>query len=829
MQPISPPKTPIFAISALQSIIDPNDQVNYGMQKIIDHDQELANQRFFVIYLNTTSTESVGHFSLYEHDPNATEGERFKYHQISGNDNRCGLNAILTAFSLTADLQAKPLISQSTSGSWGIENLNPQSPDYKKKFDAWINKSLSLDSSQSWIPEPIKDIAGAITRAIPEAQALLPSELITEPDSIEKSRIKERLAQIANTGVGNELELAEVMEFLRLSNSQFEYKNPPEIIFSQEGQKKIEELTTILSSEKKILEQDIKFLDFSETSQDFINSKHIEYFPKNTDYAELVDSLSKKFLEQILSSEEAFEDEKRKKIGAFCEKVEELIPHIIASDKKLSLEISVQKLKIVKEGGKKEITELLDFSKPYYDQPIFSEENVQFANLVEIPNQLLANPQGQTRKYGFDLDLDKKSKTLTIAFIRDKPTREEEKTKGVHGKVKEGDKITSINGKTIADIIKKCQEKSINPRDEIARLFAMEKSLDLTIDRQGSKYKIEIGDDPDRIPPLNDKRMIDYGQSPNPKKKISSVAIRSPVSTPSTAPAPLRTEAEAKTNVAGIDPVEFGSKEIIDKIPEFLRMKSATDASYQQNLEGFFRKNPNNCDDAQYKLEIVACSKMLKHIDSQFTNMKKILQENPNAIMLFAGNENTGKISFGNGLAVDQWQTNPLSTDPTKNTNGSREMNFLNKLIHDYIIYKYKELKKDRRFSHQIKVGTIGTGYTKKDGTRVPPYQPLTGEVVYHVFGANVDNSNMKVGKSISGGGQADSVSGSRDSIYKTISLITTPVKCTKDNVDDITKPDPVHEKMTKSPPHSPPHSSRHSTAPLSPIEIPAPTVGVAL
>ncbi len=780
-------KIPILLVSKQHGLIDQtaNGGWEAGMQKIIDADTDLNDKKFFVIYLNTSSADSIGHYHLYEHDPNK---KKFEEHIVSGKYNRCGLNAILTAHKLAGVPEAQDLVIKSEHGSYGVDSCETTSDDYKTKFQNWIDKYLNLASSDQ-----------------------------------EELKLKKRFNEILKTGNNNELEFIEANKFLSKNNSNLEYREAGKLIFTSTGLDKFKKFKEYRDkADINLLSEDIKFLDFSETSQDFINSKHIEYFPKNTDYAELVDSLSKKFLEQILSSEKALEDEKRKKIGAFCEKVEELIPHIIASDKKLSLEISVQKLKIVKEGGKKEITESLDFSKPYYDQPIFSEENVQFANLVEIPNQLLANPQGETRKYGLDLDLDEKSKTLTIAFIRDKPTREEEKTKGVHGKVVEGDKITSINGKAIAEIIRKCQEKSINPRDEIARLFAIEKSLDLVIDRKGLKHQIEIGDDPDHIPPLNDKRPIDYGQSPNPKKKISSVKISSsapalsPSLTPSPAPAPLRTEAEAKTNVAGIDPVEFGSKEIIDKIRKFLRMKSATDPSYQQNLEGFFRKNPNNCDDAQYKLEIVACSKMLKHIDSQFANMEKILQENSNAIMLFAGNPDNQKIAFGNGLAVEQWQTNPLSTDPTKNTNGSREMGLLNKLIHDYIIYKYKELKKDSRFSHQIKVGTIGTGYTKQDKTEVPPYQPLTGEVVYHVFGANVENSNLPEGQKLEGGGQAKSVEGSREQKFKTISLITTPVKCNKDNVDDITKPDPVHEKMTKSPP-------------TSPIARPQPSVGSTL
>jgi hypothetical protein len=207
--------------------------------------------------------------------------------------------------------------------------------------------------------------------------------------------------------------------------------------------------------------------------------------------------------------------------------------------------------------------------------------------------------------------------------------------------------------------------------------------------------------------------------------------------------------------------------------------------------------------------------------------MEKILEQEHNAIMLFAGDENTKRISFGNGLAVNQWQTNPLKPD----SKDERNMGILNQLIHDYIIYKYKELENKTRFNDRIKVGTVGDGYTKKDfNMRFEPYSIKEGEEVYHVFGANVENSNLPEGQKLEGGGQADSVSGPREQTFKTISLITTPVKCTKDNVDDITKPDPVHENMTKSPHHSPLPSPRHSTTPLSPIgRRPTPTAGVPL
>jgi len=472
--PLTKPK--IMVISRASGIMDYSNW-QAKMSEIVENNPKIGQNKFYLIYLNSANPNSIGHYYLFEYDPSKSDGSRYSEHFING-DGRCGLNAILKAQELSGlDHQ---LIHQYQNNYNGVEY-------------PWLDQTLILGYQQ-----PILTKNQALTDVeYTKFNSWLDSSL--DQDDLLRNSLEQCFVD------KTELQLSEVKSFLQSSkNSNLEYFDILEIFLSQTGKNKIENLKKIANQTipHDFLENDLVLIDFCDGSQDFFSEYKSNDFKSNRDYQWELLGISKEFIKQISQSNQPLDDEKKKRITDFYTKVEEL-----DLNDNLDLHLSIQRMKILKEGGPTNLAQELDFSKPYYDQNIFLEENKRFADLIKIPDQFLADPFQTTFKYGIDFLLDEDKKTLKIKSIRDNASD------NVRNNFKKDDEILSINNVKIADIITNCQSKQINPRYEIARLMASE-----------NKLKFTLADDTERELMKSDKKNILYS-GPNAGNKLSQAKL----------------------------------------------------------------------------------------------------------------------------------------------------------------------------------------------------------------------------------------------------------------------------------------------------------------
>jgi hypothetical protein len=289
------PKPKITVISRASGIME-HSNWQAKMSEIVQNNPEIKQNKFYLIYLNSANPNSIGHYHLFEYDPSKPDSSRYSEHFING-DGRCGLNAILKAQELSGlDHQ---LIHQYQNNYNGVE--------YPR-----------LD--QTLIPGHQQPI-------LTTNQALTDAELVKFYSWINSSigndkflKTSLELCFVDKT----ELELPEVESFLQSSkNSNLEYLNISKIFLSQSGKDKITNLKQIANGNipHDFLANDLVLIDFYDGSSDFFSGYKSNDFKSDRDYQKELLSISKKFIEQISYSVQPLDNEKRKELLIFIQKL----------------------------------------------------------------------------------------------------------------------------------------------------------------------------------------------------------------------------------------------------------------------------------------------------------------------------------------------------------------------------------------------------------------------------------------------------------------------------------------------------------------------------
>lgn len=333
--------------------------------------------------------------------------------------------------------------------------------------------------------------------------------------------------------------------------------------------------------------------------------------------------------------------------------------------------------------------------------------------------------------------------------------------------IEKGSEIFQINGKTIKEHIEMAKKLEIKPEHYINSLFRSDIDEEINLQFSGNK----------RVQLRSENKMAFEEHKKSHYQALSEYI-------------------DVKQKMAEADKLMIAKSEEELGSPEESEKSEKHKGDTNKALEVISDRTKEVISDRTKKTHYEA---VIQHIDKRFEVLKEIIKKKKPKVIIFAKDESKAeKHSLGTGIAQQQWGDENISKSVTQ---------YIENKIQELERYPdcepitYKFLKFENSHDLQSFRGKTlicrGPIYCTKEcqpgewtdhdfTDKFPP-----GNEYIHVWGANVDNFNLKDGDKINGGGQAGGIG---DAHYGKFGIVTTDHGLTQSNLSKLMEKDLIYE-----------------------------------